>query len=286
MGQVAASINRRFEERLAERTRIAQELHDTLLQGFVSASMQVQVATDSLATDSPAKRILNRAVQLMGQMIEEGRNAVQGLRQTNSESSSLEQAFATIQEEFEAGSQRREVQFRVLAEGQRRPLHPLIRDEFYRIGREALTNAFRHANANHIDLELKYGPKQFRLLVRDDGRGIEPGILEKGRSGHWGLSGMRERAERVGARLHVFSRASAGTEIELSVPARVAFQDESGGILHWFRKRGYLAKLRSLFGLQRAEEADFPLSHADNRHTRDFPTSTSVTREVQTSDDE
>lgn len=265
MGQVAASINQRFDERLAERTRIAQELHDTLLQGFLSASMQVQVATDSLATDSQAKRILTRAVQLMGQVIEEGRNAVQGLRLTNTGSSNLEQAFVTIQEEFGVGSQGRDLQFRVLAEGQRRPLHPLIRDEFYRIGREALTNAFRHADANHIDLELKYGPKRFRLLVRDDGCGIEPGILQKGRSGHWGLSGMRERAERIGARLHVFSRASAGTEIELSVPARVAFQDESGGIAHWLRKRGYVAKLRSLFGLQRAEQSDLPLSHVDDR---------------------
>ena len=127
--------------------------------------------------------------------------------------------------------------FRVIAEGQRRPLHPLLRDEVYRIGREALINAFRHARANQIDVELKYGSNQFRLVVRDDGCGIDPHILLTGREGHWGLSGMRERADRIGARLHVFSSASAGTEVELSVPGRVAFQDQPDGRLRWFRKR-------------------------------------------------
>ena len=265
MRQVAAGITQRFDERLAERTRIAQELHDTLLQGFLSASMQVHVATDSLPADSQAKTILSRALQLMGQVIDEGRNAVQGLRLTHTGSSSLEQAFAIIQQEFEAESHGKDVKFRILAEGQRRPLHPLIRDEFYRIGREALTNAFRHADANHIDLELKYGAKQLRLLVRDDGCGIEPNILQKGRIGHWGLSGMRERAERIGARFHVFSKASAGTEVELSVPARVAFQDEAGGTGQGFGKRA--AKLLLFVTQKRAKQADIPLSQANHPHT-------------------
>lgn len=233
--QVAAQINARFDERLAERTRIAQELHDTLLQGFLSASMQVHVAADRLPPDSPVKPILTRALQLMSQVIEEGRNAVRGLRLSSSASLDLEQAFVTIQQEFEP--QGKPVEFRVIAEGERRPLHPLLRDEVYRIGREALTNAFRHAHAHRIDLELKYGPHQFRLLVRDDGCGIEPDILLDGRNGHWGLSVMRERAERIGARLHVFSRASSGTEVELTVPGRVAFQDPPNGLLQRLRKR-------------------------------------------------
>ena len=118
-----------------------------------------------------------------------------------------------------------EVEFRVITEGQQRPLHPLLRDEVYRIGREALINAFRHARANQIEVTLTYSANQLRLLVRDDGCGIDPKILRSGREGHWGLSGMRERADRIGARLHVFSSASAGTEVELSVPGRVAFQD-------------------------------------------------------------
>ena len=235
--QLAAGINARFAERLAERTRIAQELHDTLLQGFLSASMQVHVASDRLPADSPVKPSLTRALQLMGQVIEEGRNAVRGLRLSQGVSLGLEEALARVQQEFESESPNgTEVKFRVIAEGQRRLLHPLLRDEVYRIGREALSNAFRHARATHIDLELKYGPNQFRLLVRDDGRGIEPGILLTGRDGHWGLSGMRERADRIGARLQVYSSASAGTEVELSVPGRVAFQDQPDRRLRWFRK--------------------------------------------------
>ena len=227
MSQVAASINARFDERLAERTRIAQELHDTLLQGFLSASMQVHVATDRLPADSPVKPLLSRALQIMRQVIEESRNAVRGLRPSNGATLDLEQAFATMPQEFETGSgEDRQIEFRVITEGERKPLHPLLRDEVYRIGREAVTNAFRHARANRIDVELKYGSNQFQLRVCDDGRGIERDILVEGRTGHWGLSGMRERADRIGARLHVFSRAAAGTEVELSIPGRVAFQEE------------------------------------------------------------
>ncbi len=237
--QVAAGINARFDERLAERTRIAQELHDTLLQGFLSASMQVHVAKDCLPADSEATPILTRAIQLMSQVIEEGRNAVRGLRSSQSLSLDLEQAFARIPQELEPKSgTATEVEFRVITEGLQRPLHPLLRDEVYRIGREALINAFRHAQANQIEVMLTYSSNQLQLMVRDDGCGIDPEFLRSGREGHWGLSGMRERADQIGARLHVFSSAAAGTEVELSVPGRVAFQDHSDGRLRWFRKRG------------------------------------------------
>jgi len=225
--QMAASINARFDERLAERTRIAQELHDTLLQGFLSASMQVDVAADQLPPDSHVRALLNRSLQVMRQVIDESRNAVRGLRLSKSASLELEQAFATIQQEFDTGNGDRQVELRIISEGQRRALHPLLRDEVYRIGREAVTNAFRHAHANRIDVELKYSPNQFQLRVSDDGCGIENDILLEGRTGHWGLPGMRERADRIGARLHVFSRPAAGTEVELSIPGRVAFQDGS-----------------------------------------------------------
>ena len=231
--QATKRLNAAFEERLAERTRIAQELHDTLLQGFLSASMQVHVAADRLPADSPSKPTLTRALELMGQVIEEGRNTVRGLRSSHSASLDLEQAFSRIQGEL----LQEEIDFRVIVDGERRPLHPVLRDEVYRIGREALINAFRHARAKRIEVELKYSVGYLRLQVRDDGCGIDPQVIKSGRDGHWGLSGIRERADRIGARLQVFSSATAGTEIELLVPSDVAFQDQADRRVTWFGGR-------------------------------------------------
>jgi len=234
MHQVTNRINLRFQERLAERTRIAQELHDTLLQGFLSASMQVHVAAERLPENSTAKPTLARALELMRQVIDEGRNAVRGLRSSQTGSLDLEHAFSRIQQELSTEHTGEEVEYRVIVEGEQRPLHPVLRDEVYRIGREALVNAFRHAHAKTIEMELKYSAKRFCILVRDDGRGIDPGMLQSGRDGHWGLSGMRERADRIGARLHVMSSSTAGTEVELSVPGHVAFKDEAKPKPSWF----------------------------------------------------
>ena len=115
---------------------------------------------------------------------------------------------------------------------------PFIRDEVYRIGREAVVNAFRHSHADNIEVEVKYAAKHLSVSVSDDGRGIDPEVLQSGRDGHWGLSGMRERAETIGARLTVRSRAAAGTEVELLVPGHVAFktQPKRRG-LGWLRRR-------------------------------------------------
>ena len=236
--QATRRIYLRSQERLAERTRIAQELHDTLLQGFLSASMQIHVATDRLPDDSSVKPTLTRALELMRQVIDEGRNALRGLRASQSTSLDLERAFSQIQHELVTGQQLGEgVDFRVIVEGERRPLHPVLRDEVYRIGREALINAFRHARAKKIELELKYSSNGLWVLVRDDGCGIDHAVLQTGRDGHWGLSGMRERADRIGARLHVMTSPSAGTEVELSVPSQLAFQDQPVGELKWFGNR-------------------------------------------------
>jgi signal transduction histidine kinase/ligand-binding sensor domain-containing protein len=239
MRQMARQLNLRFEERLAERTRIAQELHDTLLQGFISASMQLHVTASELPADSPAKSSLGRVLQLMRQVIDEGRNAVRGLRTPSADSNDLDRAFARIQQEQPHDQS---IAFRVIVEGRSRPLHPVIRDEVYRIGREALVNAFRHAGAKSIEVELDYSAAHVRVLVRDDGCGIDPGVLRSGRDGHWGLSGMRERAERIGARLKLRSRAAAGTEVELSVPGHVAFPMASPAgpwkrLSTWFTRR-------------------------------------------------
>jgi signal transduction histidine kinase/ligand-binding sensor domain-containing protein len=221
MLRVAHQLNVRFEERLAERTRIAQELHDTLLQGFLSASMQLHVAAEAVPADSPAKSSLAHVAQLMRRVIDEGRNAVRGLRSTAATTDDLEQAFTRIPTELPAESQ---IPFRVFVEGQPRPLHPVIRDEMYRIGREAVVNAFRHSGGSRVEMELEYSARHVRMLVRDDGKGIDEQVLRAGRDGHWGLSGMRERAQRIGAGFQVWSRFGAGTEVELSVPSHVAFQ--------------------------------------------------------------
>jgi signal transduction histidine kinase len=227
-------LNLRFEERLAERMRIAQELHDTLLQGFLSASMQLNVAADQVSENSPAKPLLRRVLQLMGQVIEEGRNALRGLRSSTMNSDHLEQAFSHLPSEL---ALQEEITYRVIVDGQPRALHPVIRDEVYRIGREALVNAFRHAQANSIEVEIQYTSSYLRTLIRDDGCGIDPHVLRAGREGHWGLPGIRERAERIGAKLKVWSRSAAGTEVELVVPARVAYPLQARrGWLSWLNR--------------------------------------------------
>jgi signal transduction histidine kinase len=213
----------RLEGRLAERTRIAQDLHDTVLQGLLSASMQLHVAVDELPANSPATLRLSRVLELIGRLVEEGRNAVRGLRSSTSNSDDLEKAFSRIPEELGFGEQ---IDFRIFVRGSARQLHPVIRDDVYRIGREALTNAFRHSRASRIELELEYSARSFRIVVRDNGCGIDPRMLQSGRDGHWGLPGMREAAERIGARLKVWSRAEGGTEVELSVPSHIAFESE------------------------------------------------------------
>src|SRR5216683_685224 len=156
----------RLEERLAERTRIAQDLHDTVLQGFLSASMQLHVAVDQLPANSPVKLRLSSVLELMRHVMEEGRNVVRGLRSSNTDSHDLEQAFSRIPQELGIEEQ---VDFRIIVLGSARLLHPVIRDEVYRIGREALVNAFRHSRASRIEVELEYAAKRFRIIVRDNG---------------------------------------------------------------------------------------------------------------------
>jgi ligand-binding sensor domain-containing protein/anti-sigma regulatory factor (Ser/Thr protein kinase) len=235
MLRLTKQMNMRFEERLAERTRIAQELHDTLLQGFLSASMQLHVANDHLPADSPAKPLVSRVLQLMGHVVEEGRNSVRGLRSSKSGLPDLEQAFSQIRHEFPVQSQ---IEFRVIVEGTPRPLRSVIRDEVYLIGHEALSNAFRHAQASEIEVEIEYAASYLRVLIRDNGGGIDTQVLRSGREGHWGLSGMQERTERIGGKLRVLSRAVAGTEVELSVPGNIAFEVRPGN-----RPTGWLSRL-------------------------------------------
>ena len=234
MIQMAQQLNLRFEERLAERMRISQELHDTLLQGVLSASMQLHVAAEQVPENSPAKPLLTRVLQLMGQVNEEGRNALRGLRSSTMSADDLKQALSRIPDELAVHGR---AGFRVIVEGVSQPLHPVIRDEVYRISREALSNAFRHAQASTVEIEVEYATACLHVTVRDNGCGIDPLVLSSGRDGHFGLPGMRERAERIGAQVKVYSRPGAGTEVELRVPGKVAYQGGVATRFHWPRWR-------------------------------------------------
>ena len=229
--QIVGQTRMRLEERLVERERIARELHDTLLQGVLSASMQLDLAEDQLPDDSPAKPLLKRVLQMMRQIIEEGRNALRGLRTHDAESGDLAIAFSRMGREFAVDDK---IAYRVIAQSTARPLRLQIRDEVYRIGREAIVNAFVHAKANSVEVDIEYARRYFRILVRDDGCGIDAHVLDSGREGHWGLPGMRERAEGIGAGFKLRSRIGAGTEVELTIPGAIAFEDElNGPISRW-----------------------------------------------------
>jgi signal transduction histidine kinase len=205
----------RQEERRRERTRIARELHDTLLQGFLSAAMQLQVAEGRLPPDSPAKPLLSRVRNLMRNGIAEGRAALQGLRSTDVPSTTLEHALSDFQEELAPTDRAR---LRIAKMGRPKPLDPAVLQQIYLITREALLNALRHSQAEKIEVEIHYSPRKLRVTVRDNGIGIDPQFLRSGRKSHWGLTVMRERAANIGAHLRIWSRRNAGTEIELSVP--------------------------------------------------------------------
>jgi len=213
------------EERLAERTRIARELHDTLLQGFFAAHMQLQLAVGELPPDSPVKPRFSGLVQLMGRVIEQGRRAIQDLRSPPEHVPSLGEAIADVPDEL---GLRPAVHFRVIVEGSQRQLKPSLSGEVYCVVREAIINAYRHSGATDIQAAIEYRPSELRVAVRDNGCGIDPQDLEWGQNGHWGLRGMRERADRIGARLRVLSRIALGTEIELRIPGELAFEPNAG----------------------------------------------------------
>jgi signal transduction histidine kinase/streptogramin lyase len=222
MRQIARRMQARLEERIQERERIARNLHDTLLQGVISASLQLDVANDRLADDSPAKPLIRRVLELMRLVTEEGRNSIRSLRSSPSESHTLEQAIAQLGEQL--ASNKKDVEFRVIAQGRSRFLQSATWDEAFRIASEAVTNAFRHSGAKKIEAEVEYGVRDLTLTVRDNGCGIDTHVIGKGREGHWGLPGMRERAEQVGAKLQVLSRVGSGTEVKLRIPGKVAFE--------------------------------------------------------------
>jgi signal transduction histidine kinase/ligand-binding sensor domain-containing protein len=218
---MAAQIRGRLEERLAERERIARELHDTLLQGMQGLIWQFQAATDRIPPSEPARQLMEQSLDRADQLLGESRDKVKDLRPAAKDVADLAQAIAAEGEQF---SSMHPAAFRVSVLGAPRDLHPIVREEGFFIAREALANAFLHAHAAHIEAELYYDKTALHVRVRDDGQGIAAAVLDEGGvPGHFGLVGMRERAKKLGARLDVWSKPGAGTEIDLRVPANVAY---------------------------------------------------------------
>ncbi len=220
-----------LEARLGERTRIARDLHDTLLQSFQGILLYLQSGIHQLPEHpAEAKRTFQDAVDQAERAIVEGREKVQGLRTSTVERNDLALAIKTLGGELaEAGSGTHLPGFGVQVEGTPRNLHPILRDEVYRIAGEAMRNAFRHADAKEIEVEIHYGERQLRLRVRDDGKGINPKLLsDDGCEGHFGLRGMQERAKLIGGKLTVWSELDSGTELELSIAASRAYLVPTG----------------------------------------------------------
>jgi signal transduction histidine kinase len=229
-----------LEARVGERTRIARELHDTLLQSFHGVLLNLKTLSQVLQErPMEAQRTLDRTIDQAAEAITEGRDAVQGLRDSTVERNDLGRAVNALGEQLAANpANHGSAAFRVIVEGEPRDLHPILRDEIYRIAAEAIRNAFRHAHARQIEVEIRYDSQQFRMRVRDDGKGMAPAVLtEPARSGHYGLPGMRERANAIGGKLVVWSELETGTEVELRIPANAAYAGAA--------KRSWLSELLS-----------------------------------------
>ncbi|HKE48544.1 MAG TPA: triple tyrosine motif-containing protein, partial [Rhodanobacteraceae bacterium] len=222
--QVSTRIRERLEERIAERERIARELHDTLLQGFQGVMLHVRSVGEQIPKDLPAQALLSGVLERAEDVLVEGRDRVRNLRAAAGKGD-LAQSLAGARSwhRHDPG-----IRFQVTVEGSPRALHPIVEEEVRRIGEEAISNAFQHARAANIDAGIAYDRHELVLRVQDDGVGIDASLLGgNGKEGHFGLTGMRERAEKIRGEIRFESRRGAGTEIQLTVPARVAYADSA-----------------------------------------------------------
>jgi signal transduction histidine kinase/ligand-binding sensor domain-containing protein len=233
--QVAVRDRRLLEERMSERERIARELHDTLLQGVQGLLLRFQVAADRMPKGDPAREMMDRALERADEVLDEGRAQVKGLRVPVGGVPRLPQAVARIVEELAPADASR---FHITVEGTVRELDPIVREEVQLVVREALANAYRHANASNIEAEIAYTGEGLTLRVRDDGQGIDDSVLRAGRPGHFGLLGMRERARKISGHLRIWSKPGAGTEVEIRVPATIAYRQTAPRARRkpWWRK--------------------------------------------------
>jgi signal transduction histidine kinase len=216
--QLNRELSLRLEERNRERARIAGELHDTLFQGFLGVSMQLCHAADRVPADSPGKSSLTRAQRLMQRVLDESRDTLRGLHSSEAGCMTLEEALSALGGEVPPDSG---IRLRIFVKGPPKKLRPEIQKQIYMIGRDAVLNALCHARATTIEAEVEYLFRGLRVAVRDDGCGIDPQILCSGQASHRGLLRMRERAASIGAKLQIWSKPGSGTEVEISVPAKI-----------------------------------------------------------------
>jgi signal transduction histidine kinase/ligand-binding sensor domain-containing protein len=220
--QVTTHLSDLFEERLRERTRIAQELHDSLIQDVMGISLQIEVTDELLPANLPAKQSLTRALGLCKSALDAGRRALNDLRAAPLSAADLVKSFSQLANEFASGGG---AKIDVIVEGGERPLNATVGNDVLQVGRQAITNALQHASARNIHVLLSYGAQELRVRVQDNGSGINEETLNLGRPGHYGIAGMKERAERLGGTISIRSRMGKGTEVDLTVPAHLLYQD-------------------------------------------------------------
>jgi len=218
--QVARQFNIRLEERVGERTRIARDLHDTFLQTIQGSKLVVDDALEQSTDPIRMRRAMQQLSVWLASAMQEGRAALNSLRRATTQTNDLAEALRRVTED---GLIPRSMAVTFSVVGDAREMHPIVRDEIYRIGYEAIRNACTHSGASRLEVELRYA-RDLTLRVDDNGTGIDPAIADRAKDGHFGLQGMRERAARIGGKLTLGSSASSGTEIRLIVPGGICFR--------------------------------------------------------------
>jgi signal transduction histidine kinase/ligand-binding sensor domain-containing protein len=218
--QIATAMSVRFDERLAERTRLARELHDTFLQTIQGSKMVADDALEQSTDLARMRRAMERLSEWLGQAMREGRTALNSLRTSTTQGNDLAEALQRATSES-LSPDSMAVNFSVV--GNAREMHPIVRDEVYRIGYEAIRNAFVHSAATRLEVELRYA-QDLSVRVSDNGVGIDPAVSDKGKDGHFGLPGMRERAARIGGKFTLVSSPASGTEVMVVVPGSIVFR--------------------------------------------------------------
>jgi signal transduction histidine kinase len=220
--QIEKRIRLRLEERVIERERIARDQHDILLQSVQGLMLKFHAVLARIPEGGERPlQMMKQALERADEVLAEGRDRAYDLRKSTHARSDLPQSLQALAEELAQTAD--DTQFRVTVEGTPQKLHPVVREEVYRIGTEALSNAVRHAVATHVDTEISYSRKSLTLRVIDDGRGFDAALLNETPRGHFGITGMRERARRISARFEVSTRPGCGSAVEVCVPASIAY---------------------------------------------------------------